>query len=203
MEKLKNKLKSLLFKIAPQLAVSLGVEFPHKSTNRLFLEREVFTYLDTLLDDDSAQCLFIGTDKRTWHYRSRFRAKFFTIDNDPGKAIYGDRRNHTIGSATELTLQYERDQFDVIIANGLIGFGINEMDQCEDLFAGIKAILKPVGVLVLGYNNGPSHIDFNLEEVKNYHLFEEFVPHSNGLEQSEYVFGDHVFVFLRHAELPR
>ena len=199
MLKLKNKLKSLLFKLAPSLAVNWGVEFPHKSANRLFLENDIFKYLDTFLSNDSAQCLFIGTDKRSWHYRSRFYAKFFTIDKDPRKAIYGDVHNHRVGSATELTRQYVRDQFDVIIANGLSGFGVNQIDQCEDLFAGLETIMKSDGVLVLGYSNSPSHINFKLEDVKNYQLFEEFAPHSNGLEQSEYVFGDHVFVFLRRA----
>jgi hypothetical protein len=199
MLKLKNKLKTLLFELAPRLAVTWGVEFPRKSENRLFLEQDIFKYLDTVLNHESAQCLFIGTDKRSWHYRSRFCAKFFTIDNDPSKAIYGDVHNHRIGSATELTQQYMRDQFDVIIANGVIGFGVNHIDQCEDLFAGLETIMKSSGVLVLGYSNSPSRIDFKLEDVKNYHLFEAFVPHSNGLEQSEYVFGDHVFVFLRRA----
>ena len=199
MLKLKNKLKSLLFKLAPSLAVNWGVEFPHKSANRLFLENDIFKYLDTFLSNDSAQCLFIGTDKRSWHYRSRFYAKFFTIDKDPRKAIYGDMHNHCVGSATELTLQYVRDQFDVIIANGVIGFGVNHIDQCEDLFAGLETIMKSSGVLVLGYSDSPSRIDFKLEHVKSYHLFEKFAPHSNGLEQSEYVFGDHVFVFLRRA----
>lgn len=203
MEKLKTKFKTLLLKLSPRLAISWGIEFPRKSANRQFLENAIFKYLDTLLNTDSAQCLFIGTDKRSWHYRSRFKAKYFTIDNDPGKAIYGDIRNHTIGSATELTRQYERDQFDVIVANGLIGFGINEMDQCEAFFAGLEAILKPNGVLVLGHNNGPSHIGFKLEEVKNYHLFDEFVPYFNDLDQSRYVFGDHIFVFLRRADCPR
>jgi hypothetical protein len=201
MLKLKNKLKSLLFKLAPRLAVNWGVEFPHKSANRLFLENDIFKYLDTLLSNDSAQCLFVGTDKRSWHYRSRFCAKFFTIDKDPRKAIYGDRHNHCVGSATELTVQYVRDQFDVIIVNGLIGFGVNDIDQCEELFAGLHAVIKSNGVFVLGYNNRPSHIDFKLKDVKNYHLFEDFVPYANGLEQSEYVFGDHVFVFLRRAEI--
>jgi hypothetical protein len=199
MLKLKNKLKTLLFELAPRLAVNWGVEFPRKSENRLFLEHDIFKYLDTVLNHESAQCLFIGTDKRSWHNRSRFCAKFFTIYKDPTKAIYGDVHNHRIGSATELTQQYMHDQFDVIIANGVIGFGVNHIDQCEDLFAGLETIMKSNGVLVLGYSNSPSRIDFKLEHVKSYHLFEKFAPHSNGLEQSEYVFGDHVFVFLRRA----
>jgi len=199
MLKLKNKLKTLLFELSPRLAVTWGVEFPRKSTNRLFLEQDIFEYLDTLLNDESAQCLFIGTDKRSWHYRSRFAAKFFTIDKDPRKAIYGDVINHRIDSATELARQYTPNQFDVIIANGLIGFGVDHIDQCEDLFAGLETIMKGSGVLVVGYSNSPSRIDFKLEDVKNYHLFEEFAPHFNGLDQSQYVFGDHVFVFLRRA----
>ena len=201
MLKLKNKLKTLLFELSPRLAVTLGVEFPRKSANRLFLEQDIFKYLDTVLNDESAHCLFIGTDKRSWHYRLRFSAKFFTIDKDPSKAIYGDAHNHRIDSATELTRQYMRDQFDVIVANGVSGFGVDRIDQCEDLFAGLETIMKSSGVLVLSYSNNPSHIDFKMEDVKNYHLFEEFAPHFNGLDKSEYAFGDHVFVFLRRAGL--
>ncbi len=196
--KIKHRLASLLFKLAPWLAVSLRVEYPHKSDNRRFLENDIFRYLDSKwLANESTQCLFIGTDKRSWHYRSRFRAKFFTIDNDPRKARYGARHHHTVGSAIELESYYVPDQFNVIIANGLIGFGVNEINQCDDLFAGLAAVIKRTGLLVLSYDNRPSHINFRLEDVKNYQLFEKFVPNNDGLEHSEYVFGDHIFVFLR------
>ena len=196
--KIKHRLASLLFKLAPWLAVSLRVEYPHKSDNRRFLENDIFRYLDSKwLANESTQCLFIGTDKRSWHYRSRFRAKFFTIDNDPRKARYGARHHHTVGSAVELKSYYAPDQFNVIIANGLIGFGVNEINQCEDLFAGLAAVIKRTGLLVLSYDNRPSRINFRLEDVKNYQLFEKFAPNNDGLEHSEYVFGDHIFVFLR------
>ena len=203
MSRLKNKLKLLLFKISPHLALALGVEFPLKSANRSFLENEIFAFLNSFLKQrpDSARCLFLGTDKRSWHYPKLLTAQFYTMDIEPKKAIYGHRGHHTIGSAAALTQHYEPHSFDVIIANGLIGFGMNQQPDCDALLAGSHALLKKDGLLVLGYNDGVEFVNFKVREVANYKLFEEFVPNHLALTSSQYEFGDHTFVFLKPIQL--
>jgi len=199
MSRLVTKLKLLLFKLSPHLAVTLGVEFPLKSENRLFLENQIFALLNARFKQQTgrARCLFLGTDKRSWHYPKCLDADLLTMDIEPKKAIYGNRGQHTIGSAGELLQHYAPRSFDAIIANGLIGFGMNQLQDCEALLAGAHALLKDNGLLVLGYNDGAKFVDFKVRDSKNYKLFEEYVPNQQTLNRCQYEFGDHTFVFLK------
>jgi hypothetical protein len=199
MSRFVTKLKSLLFKLSPHLAITLGVEFPLKSENRLFLENQIFDLLNARFkhQPERARCLFLGTDKRSWHYPKRLDAELFTLDIEPKKAIYGNRGLHTVGSAGTLLQYYAPHSFDAIIANGLIGFGMNQLEDCEALLAGSHAVLKESGLLVLGYNDGAEFVNFKVRDSKNYKLFEEFVPNHQTLDRYQYEFGDHTFVFLK------
>jgi len=199
MSRLATKLKLLAFKLSPHLALSLDLEFPLKSENRLFLENQIFDLLNTRFKQQAerARCLFLGTDKRSWHYPKCLDAELFTLDIEPKKAIYGNRGHHTIGSASTLLQYYAPRSFDAIIANGLIGFGMNQLADCEALLAGTHALLKENGLLVLGYNDGAEFVNFKVRDSKNYKLFEEFVPNHQTLNRCQYEFGDHTFVFLK------
>jgi len=199
MSRLVTKLKLLLFKLSPHLALTLGVEFPLKSENRLFLENQIFALLNARFKQQSARarCLFLGTDKRSWHYPKCLDAELYTMDIDPKKAIYGNRGHHTIGSAGELLQHYAPRSFDAVIANGLIGFGMNQLQDCEALLGSAHAVLKADGLLVLGYNDGAEFVNFKVRDSKNYKLFEEYVPNDQTLNRCQYEFGDHTFVFLK------
>jgi hypothetical protein len=199
MSRLVTKLTLLAFKVSPHLALALGLEFPLKSANRLFLENQIFDLLNVYFRQRSerARCLFLGTDKRSWHYPRRLEAELFTLDIDPKKAIWGNRDRHTIGSASTLLQYYAPHSFDVVIANGLIGFGMNQPEDCEALLASAHAVLKKDGLLVLGYNDGVEFVNFKVREAKNYSKFSEFVPNHQTLTQCAYEFGDHTFVFLK------
>ncbi len=199
MSRLVTKLKLLLFKLSPHLALTLGVEFPLKSENRLFLENQIFALLNARFKQQSARarCLFLGTDKRSWHYPKCLDAELYTMDIEPKKAIYGNRGHHTIGSAGELLQYYAPRSFDAVIANGLIGFGMNQLQDCEALLGSAHAVLKDDGLLVLGYNDGAEFVNFKVRDSKNYKLFEEYVPNDQTLNRCQYEFGDHTFVFLK------
>jgi len=199
MSRLVTKLKLLLFKLSPHLALTLGVECPLKSENRLFLENQIFALLNARFKQQSARarCLFLGTDKRSWHYPKCLDAELYTMDIDPKKAIYGNRGHHTIGSAGELLQHYAPRSFDAVIANGLIGFGMNQLQDCEALLGSAHAVLKADGLLVLGYNDGAEFVNFKVRDSKNYKLFEEYVPNHQTLNRCQYEFGDHTFVFLK------
>ncbi len=101
MSRLATKLQRLVFKISPHLAIALGVEFPLKSANRQFLEGEIFDYLNAFFtqQEQPAKCLFLGTDKRSWHYPRCLAAEVFTLDIEPKK------RSMAIGVVTQLGLQ--------------------------------------------------------------------------------------------------
>ena len=197
--KITNKLKNIIFKLSPHLAIKMGIEFPLKSPNRVFLETSVFQYINQTYGGKQPRCngLFIGTDKRSWHYPKILDLELHTIDIEKKKALYGNFKHHIIGSATELERYYDPESFEVIIGNGLIGFGMNSAEQCEQLLMGAAALLKNNGLFIIGFNDGPEFVNFKVKAATNYALFEEFVPEHFGLSESTYEFGDHTFVFLK------
>lgn len=199
MKKLIDKLKRLAFKISPHLAVQMGIEFPLKSPNRVFLETSVFQYINQVYGGRQPRSngLFIGTDKRSWHYPKILDLELHTIDIESKKAFYGNHKHHIVGSATELERYYDPESFDVIIGNGLIGFGMNALEQCEQLLIGTASLLKNDGLLVLGFNDGPEFVNFKVKAATNYNLFEEHIPGQFGMNHSTFEFGDHTFVFLK------
>ncbi len=205
MTKILDKLKNIAFKLSPHLAVKMGIEFPMKSPNRVFLENAIFQYINQNFGAKSprAACLFIGTDKRSWHYPNKLDLVLHTIDIEKKKAIYGNHQHHIVGSATELDRYYDAASFDVIIGNGLIGFGMNQPEQCDQLLKGAHALLKEDGLLVLGYNDGPDFVNFKVKQTTAYRLFDEYAPDAPGLGASTFEFGDHTFVFLKkHSGTP-
>jgi hypothetical protein len=197
--KIINKLKKLIFTLSPHLAVKLGIEFPVKSSNRIFMEKNIFQYINQIYGGKQPRStgLFIGTDKRSWHYPTLLDLDLHTIDIDEKKALYGNHKHHIVGSATELGRHYASESFDVIFGNGLIGFGMNTAKQCEDLLAGSALLLKPNGIFIIGFNDGPQFVNFKVKAAINYQLFDEFVPEQFGLNLSTYQFDDHTFVFLK------
>lgn len=189
----------MIFKLSPHLAVKMGIEFPLKSPNRMFLETSVFQYINQSYGGNQPRSngLFIGTDKRSWHYPKVLDLELHTIDIEKKKALYGNPKRHVVGSATELQRYYDPESFDVIIGNGLIGFGMNAPEQCEQLLMGSALLLKNEGLFIMGFNDGPEFVNFKVKAAANYQLFDEFVPGQFGLMQSTFQFGDHTFVFLK------
>ncbi|GEM_PF-975569 len=197
--KIINKIKNIIFKLSPHLAIKMGLEFPLKSANRIFLESSIFQYINQAYGGKQPRNngLFIGCDKRSWHYPKVLDLELHTIDIEKKKALYGNYKHHIVGSATELERYYDPESFEVIIGNGLIGFGMNAPEQCEQFLKGVALLLKSEGLFVIGFNDGPEFVSFKVKAATNYQLFEEFVPENFGLTKSTYQFGDHTFVFLK------
>lgn len=197
--KIIHKLKKFIFKLSPHLAIKMGIEFPVKSSNRIFLETNIFQYINQTYGAKQPRStgLFIGTDKRSWHYPKVLDLDLHTIDIDKKKALYGNPKHHVVGSATALENHYNEASFEVIIGNGLIGFGMNHQAQCEQLLMGAALLLKPNGIFIIGFNDGPQFVNFKVKAAINYQLFDEFVPEQFGLNSSTYQFDDHTFVFLK------
>ena len=49
--------------------------------------------------------------------------EFHSLDMDPEQAIYGPPGRHVIGSVTDMSGYYDEASFDVVISNGVIGWG--------------------------------------------------------------------------------
>src|SRR5690606_18384213 len=107
------------------------------------------------------------------------------------------------GSATQLPAYYAADAFDAVIANGLIGFGLNSPNDFEHLLSGSCHILKPGGIFVLGYNNTPDRLNFAVDSAESFKYFQPFTPDIDGVTGPYHPVDDefrHTYLFLRKPE---
>ena len=201
MRKLKYIGKRALFRLSPALAERCGGDFRLEAPNRVFLEQHIFGYLNRLAAGGQApqELLFLGLDKHNWHYPRLLRANFHSLDILPRSAVYGRPGRHWIGDALQMAAHYGADAFDVVIANGVLGSGIDGQDGLRGLLAQCRVVLKPGGVLVLGYNDLPERTPFPVVVDGG---FEEFVPDIEGVIASRHMVDDpfrHVYCFCRKA----
>ncbi|WYX09405.1 class I SAM-dependent methyltransferase [Achromobacter xylosoxidans] len=144
MRKLKYIANRALFRLSPVLAERVGIDFRLDTPSRVFLETRVFAYLNRLaaLQREPQQLLFLGLDKHNWHYPRLLRATFHSLDISPRNAVYGRPGLHRIGDALDMAEHYGADAFDVVVANGLLGFGIDGEAGLRRLLAQCHAVLR-------------------------------------------------------------
>lgn len=208
LDKLADKGKRLLFRMSPALAERYKVEFRLQLPNREFLENEIFDFLVAHLaaGRTGGRCLFIGVDRYNWHYHRKLGPGFHSIDIKPENAVYGQPGRHVVGCATELARHYPPESFDAVVANGLIGYGLNREADFDRMMQACREVLVPGGVLVLGYNDRPDRLPFRAEQAAGYRLFEEFTPAIEGVRRAHHSIEDksrHKFVFLRKPSAGR
>ncbi|WP_256943263.1 class I SAM-dependent methyltransferase [Achromobacter xylosoxidans] len=199
MRRLIHRAKKGLFHWSPELAARCGFDFRLKAPNRSFLEQQIFDYLNqqATRTDTPMRCLFVGMHEYTWHYPRLLKMEFHSLDMDPEQAIYGPTGRHTIGSATNMSEFYAEASFDVVVANGVIGWGLNKRADFERLMEQCHRVLKPAGLLILGYNDTPEHAPFEVD-IAWRDLFAPTTPAIPGVTQARHAMNDsyaHVFIF--------
>ena len=118
-------------------------------------------------DPSLGSLLFVGCDWYTRDYIERFaprRERFRTVDIDPAKARFG-APGHVIAPMQEIDRHFAPGSIDVVIANGVYGFGIDDRVGLGAALAAAHAVLRPGGTLVLGWNDVPALAPFDPEAV--------------------------------------
>jgi SAM-dependent methyltransferase len=143
-----------------------------------------------------ARVLSVGVSWYTRRYAEIFgKSAFVTIDLD------GTHEPDVVGDLRDLeTLFAEADAFDLILMNGVIGFGLNAKDPVDHALRACAARLRPGGTLLLGINEEkPTHVD--PLSVPSHALFEAraFGEWPDGRVTIEVPFRErtHTFVFWR------
>lgn len=139
----------------------------HLKWRRCYLEtfsqipdRQVFheEILPTLADmPDIQSVLDLGCEWFNLHHRRVFQHhRYATMDIVPEKARFGARR-HVVGSALELDQHFQTEEFDLVIANGLLGWGVNSARDVETFSTQVAYALRPGGILLVGWNDNESN----------------------------------------------
>jgi hypothetical protein len=132
----------------------LGLAAPMLTEDRRVLEQIIFLhYCDNPL---IKTVLFVGCDSYTAHYERQYFAghNYWTIDPDAGRRRFGAKQ-HVTARLQELDRYFSAGFFDLIIFNGVYGWGLNTSEDCAIAAARCYFCLSDAGHLVFGWNDVP------------------------------------------------
>jgi hypothetical protein len=149
---------------------ALRLPTPLATEDRRVLEQVIFKHYATRADIRSI--LFVGCQWYTKHYERRFfrHRNYWTIDPSPSCRKYGARQ-HIVAPLERLDEFVPEDYFDVVICNGVYGYGLDTREQCELAFSRCYGRLRVDGELVLGWNNVPARTRVPLESIDSLQRF--------------------------------
>lgn len=136
-----------------------------KSQTRKALEYNLFYLI--YKEVKPKKILFVGVAPYTRYYYRLFpNVAFKTIDKDPGTAGWGTPGHHTSIDTMNAIQVFDEDTFDVVILNGVYGWGTNTAQHLHKVLENIHKILRPDGLLLFGWNQtkefDPLDIENNL-----------------------------------------
>lgn len=127
--------------------------------DRRLLRHEILPALAA--GEQNRRILSVGVAWYTKDYADAFEGKtFVTMDIDPSRAPFG-AREHVTGDLRDLELHFSvEDSFDVILLNGVIGYGLDTGDDVDRGLRASAARLRENGMLVIGVNEEKrTHVD--------------------------------------------
>lgn len=151
----------------------LKVDTPLRTEDRRVLEQIVFAHYGT--DSRIKTVLFVGCDWYTAHYQQRYFAAhdYWTIDADATRRKYGSAQ-HVVARLEELDRHFPRRFFDLIICNGVYGYGLDRAEDCERAISQCHACLAHEGHLLFGWNDVPRRDPAPLSSVRGLSLFSPY-----------------------------
>lgn len=195
LRKLKSQIKGQLI----DTKMRLGIDVSLRTSDRHILEEVILPYFAK--NPAFHKVLFVGCEWYTKSYEAIFGHKeYWTIEIDPKLKKYGSS-HHIVDSLNNLSSHFEHDYFDVIVYNGVFGWGIDTKEDAEVAFDQCFQCLRENGILVFGWNNLPERCPFPPEDCSNWHRFQPY--HFSPLAVSEFIvpdsFQSHTFRFLTKA----
>lgn len=118
--------------------------------DRRVLERRILPELAQL--EKFRRVLFVGVRFYTRKYPRLFGpTELVTMDFDPRLRRYG-AHEHVVDRLENIALHFPHESFDVIIANGVIGWGLDRPEAVNAALAASALVLREGGLLILGIN---------------------------------------------------
>ncbi|MGH6609960.1 MAG: methyltransferase domain-containing protein [Burkholderiaceae bacterium] len=106
---------------------------------------------------DMQRVLFVGCAAYTKQYGQLFADReYWTIDPVEHRRRYGSSR-HIVDRLENLGDHVSPDYFDVVICNGVLGWGLNALNDVDAAFGACHRHLRNAGELVLGWNDVAPH----------------------------------------------
>jgi hypothetical protein len=136
------------------LRYAVGLPTPMYTEDRRILEQVIFPYYRAR--NDMRTVLFVGCQWYTRHYERAYfpDREYWTIEPDEKARKFGAHQ-HVVAPWENLDRHFPENHFDLVIANGVYGVGLDTHEQCEAAFAHTYSRLRPGGHLVFGWNDIP------------------------------------------------
>jgi hypothetical protein len=118
--------------------------------DRILLERIILPTLGEMRPEK--RVLLVGCAECCAWYPEYFAAhRVWTMDPDLAVTRFGAPQ-HIADRLENARTHFAGDYFDVIVKNGILGFGLNDPASADAAFAACYDVLAPGGLLVLGWN---------------------------------------------------
>lgn len=152
--------------------------------DRRVLEQLILPYF--LSSGEYANILFVGCDWYTEGYNQTFEEKknLWTIDIALNRRRYGAQQ-HIVDALQNLQVHFACDSLDLIVCNGVFGWGLDAKADVEQAFSACGECLRAQGILVIGWDDIDERRPFSLQECESLRAFGryQFPP----LDTSEYL----------------
>lgn len=136
---------------------------------RYDLERKIFPKIK------NKKVLFVGIAEYVKDYPKKLKNnELWTIDIDSRVAKFGGKK-HIVGNIAEIDKYFSENFFDFIFLCGVIGCGLNKLEEVEDALKNCYKVLKKGGILIIGWDPislSKHYLKIPLSEhLSNYKLF--------------------------------
>jgi len=172
----------------------IGIDMYEHTDDRRVLETIILPYF--IQRNEYFKILFVGCAWYTRGYNKLFKNKeYWTLESDPTQGKYGSA-SHITDNLENVRHYFSEGGIDLIICNGVFGWGLNTRDNVEKAFQACYESLRNNGVLILGWNDIPERKPFSLEECQSLRLFKPYV--FSPLSKSQYLtdtLNNHTFNF--------
>lgn len=121
-------------------------------SDRRYMTRNI---LPTIAAAGFRKVLFVGTRGYTAAYGKMFDGtgtEFWTSDIDPDAARYGAPGRHVTCDVGEIDRHFPAGTFDLVILNGILGWGVDSRVAMRGVFRALNRTLAPGGLLLVGWN---------------------------------------------------
>lgn len=169
-----------------------------------FEDRDVLERLilpNILADLNPKRVLDVGREDYQMWYNEFFRGReLWTVDIDPKRSEFG-AINHITDDVVNIGKYFRNNYFDFILINGVFGWGLNNPSFIEKTFTSLYQIMKPGGILVLGWNDLDDLTPVKINKIKALKSFEKYF--FKPLQASQFRCigeGRHTYNFFRKAK---
>src|SRR5262249_58306613 len=156
--RVRNAIVSRAYRYAPAGVRRWGDEYSDtkrtsRSPDRPILLYDIFPQLVKLLEhEDDPKLLWVGCARLTKTYYPILESKgarCWTIDINPDVRRWGRRGRHVVGDIQQLAAMFPPNYFDIILFNGVFGYGINDAATQVVACSAMAHCIKPNGYMLL------------------------------------------------------